>query len=386
MSDQIAELITELQKRDAQDAIQRDEIKKLQDAFHQLREDTARKSISSASDTKADDAEAYATFMVKGKQAAEELGYKASNYAILSGSADGGITVPTHIADGFIPKLAETSPLLGRSTVTRNPGFQKFILQSTKAQAGTRAERGAMALQESIEFAGITLGREQVFAHQAHTDEAVNGDSTLNFQQILIDTAMSSLGEKMASLLINGTKANAVENVEDMVSIPMGVLSRETEAYVNRFSGSIGKTPVLTSDTVGSFDYDDVFRLCHSLNSKFDSKAAVIINPEEYTKLAMIKDNDGHYILQRDVTASHGYRLFGKDVLMDDFMPTRATAGVKPIMVIADWSQNHINFHGAGSWVVDPYTTAGLVKYRYQEAFGAVFKDSQAIRGLVLKA
>lgn len=386
MSDQIAELITELQKRDAADVVHKSEMEAIKAEIKNVREDMARKSITSASSAQTNDEEALAAFMVKGFRGAEnEYGYKATDYAILSGSADGGITVPTHLGDQLITRLGKVSPLLGRSTVTRNSGFQKLLLQKTKSSAATRIERGAMPLQPSDEFAGITLGRVQMFAHQAHTTEAVNGDSVLNMQQVLLNSAETALAEELAYQLVSGTATNAVENVTGVTTIPMGVLNRATEAYENRFSGSIGKTPVIKSSIEDSFGYDDVFRLAHSLNAKFDSAGAFLINPEEYTQLAMIKDADGYYILQRDVTKSHGYSLFGKDVLLDDFMPTRETAAGKPIMLYADWSKNIVNFHGNGSWVVDPYTTPGLVKYRYEEVAGAVFSDSQAIRGLVIK-
>lgn len=384
MQEEINKLITELQARDASDAIHKGEMEAIKAEIKNVREDMARKSVSTAGSASSDEAEAIATFMVKGNRRALELGFKADNYAILSGSADGGIAVPTIIGNDVVAKLAMESPLLGRSTVSRNSGFQKILLQKTKGTAATRVERGAMALQASDEFAGITLGRVQVFAHQAHTDEAVNGDSVINFQQVLMNSATLSMAEQISYQLVSGVVTNAVENVSGTTTIPMGVLGRVTEAYVDRFSGSIGKTPVITSGTEDGFGFDDVQKLAYSLHAKFDNRAAYLMNPDILLELAQKKDSDGRYLLQQDVTAAHGYVLFGKPVLLDDFMPTKAEAlaAGSPFILLADWSQNVVNFHGNGSWVVDPYTTAGLVKYRYQEAFGSVFKDSQAIRGL----
>lgn len=389
MSDKLIELVEELRKdRDDADAVHKSEIEALKTEIKATREDLAKKSMTSSSSDEeaAIEEKAFADLMVNGKDAIEGGKVKATDFAI-SVSADGGITVPTNIHTDVVEKLRKASPLLGLSTVTSLKGLQKLLLKTSKSESKTRAEREAFDDNTIEGFAGVVLNARDVYDRQAHTVESVEGDSVLDFKNVLMNSMNSGLAEKIAEQLLRSNLNNSVENVSGTTSIPAGLLNRATQALSapDRFAGDIGKTPVLTSAAIGKVDFNDIIMLYSSLNTKFRNNASFLMGSEMELQLMLIKDDNGHYIWQPVVGETYQAVLQGRPVYIDDFMPGVAGDTGKPRVLFADFSENYVNFSGPMQWIVDPYTAPGYVKYTARQRFGSVFRDSQAIRGLNLK-
>uniref|UniRef100_B0T632 Phage major capsid protein, HK97 family n=1 Tax=Caulobacter sp. (strain K31) TaxID=366602 RepID=B0T632_CAUSK len=384
-------LIAEMRlKADATDVVAKGQLDDL--SAHVKSEIAAIRSDMAAQNAPREDAQdtaeihqkAVAEFMVHGSKMVEAGKIKATDYAV-SVSADGGITVPTNIHTDVVEKLRKSSPLLGLSTVTSLKGLQKLLLKTSAAQANTRSERGAFTDNTVEGFAGITLGSKDVYDRQAHTVESVEGDSVLDFQQVLLASMNAGIAEKMASELLNSTVTNAVENVAGTTTIPAGILNRVTEVAADRFTGSIGKTPCLTTAGINLVTFEDMIKLYNSLHTKYRNSATFVTGSDIELQLMLVKDSTGNYIWQPAVGQTYQAVIQGRPVVIDDFMPgVTGSAGV-PRVLFADFSENYVNFSGPMQWVVDPYTAPGYVKYTARQRFGSVFRDSQAIRGLLLK-
>lgn len=384
-------LIAEMRlKADSNDVVDKGSFEKLaaevKSEMAAFRSDMAAQNAprEDAQDTAEIQQKAFAELLVRGSSAIENGKIKATDFAI-SVSTDGGITVPTNIHTDVVEKLRKTSPLLGLSTVTSLKGLQKLLLKTSAAQANTRVERGSFTDNTVEGFGGITLGSRDVYDRQAHTVESVEGDSVLDFQAVLLASMNAGIAEKMASELLNSTVTNAVENVSGTTTIPAGILNRVTEVAADRFTGSIGKTPCLTTAGINLVTFEDMIKLFTSLHTKYRNSATFVLGSEIEQQLMLIKDTTGRYIWEPVVGQTYQAVIQGRPVVIDDFMPGVTGAAGVPRVLLADFSENYVNFSGPMQWVVDPYTAPGYVKYTARQRFGSVFRDSQAIRGLLLK-
>lgn len=387
--DSIIEMMRE--KADSADVVDKGSFEKLA-AEVKSELATVRADIAAANSPRHDERDAaeiqekaYADLIVNGSAAIEGGKIKATDYAI-SVSADGGISVPTNIHTDVVEKLRKASPILGLSTVTSLKGQQKLLFKTSAAQANTRVERGAFADNTVEGFAGVTMKSRDVYDRQAHTVEAVEGDSVLDFKQVLLNSMNAGLAEKIAEQLLLSNLNHDVENAGSTTTIPMGLLLRTTEAAADRFTGSIGKTPVVTTAAAGAITFDDIIKLYASLHTKFRNNATFVMGSEAELQLMLLKDANGQYIWQPVVNQTYQATVQGRPVVIDDFMPGMTGAAGQPRILFADFAENFVNFSGPMQWVVDPYTAPGYVKYTARQRFGSVFRDSQAIRGLVLKS
>jgi len=65
-------------------------------------------------------------------------------------------------------------------------------------------------------------------------------------------------------------------------------------------------------------------RFVEDIPDTYQSGAVWIMNKATRTAIRKLKDSDGNYLLNRDVSARWGYTLLGKDVYCSDAMPKMA--------------------------------------------------------------
>jgi phage major capsid protein, HK97 family len=67
---------------------------------------------------------------------------------------------------------------------------------------------------------------------------------------------------------------------------------------------------------------------------KYRGNGVFIMNPDTFKACAKLKDNEGNYILNKDLTNEFGYTLLGRPVYESDNMPKIATGN--KVAVFAD--------------------------------------------------
>lgn len=95
--------------------------------------------------------------------------------------------------------------------------------------------------------------------------------------------------------------------------------------------GTTGKAEGLTNVTRGitaaaadKVKADELIDVQESIPDIYQSGAVWIMNKATRTAIRKLKDSDGNYLLNRDVSARWGYTLLGKDVYCSDAMPKMA--------------------------------------------------------------
>jgi HK97 family phage major capsid protein len=92
-----------------------------------------------------------------------------------------------------------------------------------------------------------------------------------------------------------------------------------------------GATNITETAAAGAIKADDLITLQDSVDDLYQSGAVWIMNAATRSKIRKLKDGNGEYLLNPDLTAKWGYTLLGKPVYTSDNMPVVAD-GAKAII------------------------------------------------------
>lgn len=213
--------------------------------------------------------------------------------------ADGQVTIPTTIASRIIDAVVEICPiyeLADRYNIKGNIVLPKYdatnsSLAMTYADEGTTAESGKVKLI-SIELKGF-LGRAL-----AKISKSLINNSEFDIVGFVIDKMAQAIAVFIEGELLNGT--------EDKIEGLRGVTADMTVT-------SASSTAVTVNELMDTQD---------KVVDKYQGASIWIMNRATRNAIRKLKDNDGDYLLNRDLTAKWGYTLLGKDVYCSDNMPT----------------------------------------------------------------
>lgn len=113
----------------------------------------------------------------------------------------------------------------------------------------------------------------------------------------VINKMSAAIAEFIEKELLSGTGTNACQ----------GVLT--------------GATNIVESSTSGKVSADDLIDLQESVIDNYQKNAVFIMNRSTRKAIRKLKDGDGNYLLNRDITSAWGYSLLGKPVYTSENMP-----------------------------------------------------------------
>jgi HK97 family phage major capsid protein len=211
--------------------------------------------------------------------------------------ANNGAIIPTEIANRIITRVKELSPIYQRATVFNVGGdlvFPAFDtnsivtsyvadLQQLTAQNGNFTSR---KLQNFIAGSLVTISR-----------------SLMNRQEFdLVNFIVNTMAQSMSNF------------IERELLIGVG-----TTAATGVFTD--GNVTSLTSAGT-TFASDDMISLQMAIPEQFQNNAAFIMNKTTFTSLRKLKDANGNYLLNRDITGAFGWTLLGRPVFISENAPT----------------------------------------------------------------
>ena len=88
----------------------------------------------------------------------------------------------------------------------------------------------------------------------------------------------------------------------------------------DKVDGLRGVTLGVTTASSSAITTDEIIKLKRSIKQVFQKNAIWIMNPETLTAISLLKDENGRYLLQDDLTSDFGYTLLGKPVYESDNM------------------------------------------------------------------
>lgn len=223
-----------------------------------------------------------------------------------------GAVIPKTIAAKIIKKVVEISPIY--------------------AAASKYPVKGTLAIPYYDETSDrITVAWAEEFkALESHVG---------NFASIELSGHLAGTLAKISISLLNNSDFDLVSFVVDDMAekialfIEAKLLHTDDDAKVDGLKGVTIKVETAESGKITS---DELIDLQESVIDQFQAGAFWIMNRKTRAAIRKLKDNEGRYMLNADITSPFGYVLLGKPVYTSDAMP--AMVDSKPAIYYGDFS------------------------------------------------
>ena len=143
-------------------------------------------------------------------------------------------------------------------------------------------------------------------------------------------------------------ETNAQFNITEFIVNQMaeeiaGFIEREllTGTGNSAMQGACNTTNVKTAASATAITADELIELQSQVKQVYQANACWTMAPSTFLALKKLKDNNGRYLLQDDVTGAFPYRILGKPVYLSDNMPTME-AGAASVLY-GDYSGMSVN-------------------------------------------
>lgn len=252
--------------------------------------------------TEADEERAFADY-IRGVVSEE----RASN---LETGANGAV-IPTTIANKIIKKVFDICPIYQLATryniggLLTIPYYDESETAITTAYATEFTELESNSGKfKSVELKGFLAGA------LTKVSKSLANNSNFDIVNFVIEQMAESIARWIENECLNGTS--------------------------DKIEGISGAKQIVTVESATAITGDDLIDLQETVPDVFQPGCIWIMNKATRTAIRKLKDADGDYILQKDMTARWGYKLFGADVYCSDNMP-KMEAG-KTAVVYGDMS------------------------------------------------
>lgn len=208
---------------------------------------------------------------------------------------DNGALIPSTIVDMIIKKVYDICPILEKS--------QQFNVKGTLQIPYYPADANNINVAYANEFEELT-------------------SSTGKFSSVTLTGFLAGALTKISRSLINNAQIDIVSFVVDEMAYSIkrfieGELLNGTDSKVTGLSTLKNG---IESASATAITADEVIQLHDSIKDEFQGNAIWVMSPVTRTALRLLKDGNGRYLLQDDVSAPFGTTLLGKPVYVTDNM------------------------------------------------------------------
>ena len=218
-------------------------------------------------------------------------------------SGDNGAVIPTSIANKIIKKVLEICPIYQLATrynvggTLTIPYYDETTTAITMAYSTEFTElESSSGKFKSIELKGFLAGA------LTKVSKSLVNNSQFDIVNFVINQMAENIARWIENELLNGTD--------------------------EKIDGLAKSKQVVTAAAANAITADELIDLQETVPDAFQPGCIWIMNKATRTAIRKLKDSDGDYILQKDMTAKWGYRLFGADVYCSDNMPKMAAGKV----------------------------------------------------------
>lgn len=250
---------------------------------------------------------------------------------------DNGAIVPKTIAAAIIKKVRDISPIYSMAT--------HYNVKGTLAIPYYDETSGAVTVAWADEFVDL---------------ESKSG----KFATIDLTGYLAGALTKVSRSLLNSQDFDLVSFVIDDMAEKIAQFLEKTIIEGDKVNGLKGVTAKVTAASQTAITADELIQLQDTVKDVYQGGCIWVMNPATRTALRQLKDGNGRYLLQDDVTAAFGHTLLGKPVYVSDAMP--AMAASKAAIYYGDFSGLAVKS------VEEPNIQVLHEKYATQHAIGIV--------------
>lgn len=230
----------------------------------------------------------------------------------LTMSANGAV-IPASIVNKIISKVKEISPLYAMATKYNIGGTITIPYYDESTSA-------------------ITMGYVEEFTElESHVGQ---------FKSIELKGYLAGTLSVLSLSLINNSQFDIIGYIVNKMAEAIAnwvekELLRGTSQKITGLS-NISAAMTVTAASQTAITADELMDLQDKVIDAFQNGACFIMNRATRSAIRKLKDSDGNYLLNRDVSAKWGYTLFGKDVYTTDNADTMAAG--KTVIYYGDFS------------------------------------------------
>ena len=230
----------------------------------------------------------------------------------LTMSANGAV-IPTSIVNKIISKVKEISPLYAMATKYNIGGTITIPYYDESTSA-------------------ITMGYVEEFTElESHVGQ---------FKSIELKGYLAGTLSVLSLSLINNSQFDIIGYIVNKMAeaIANWVEKELLHGTSQKITGlsNISAAMTVTAASQTAITADEIMELQDKVVDAFQNGACFIMNRETRSAIRKLKDSDGNYLLNRDISAKWGDTLFGKDVYTTDNADTMAAG--KTVIFYGDFS------------------------------------------------
>lgn len=214
-------------------------------------------------------------------------------------TGDNGAVIPKTIANKIIKKVYDISPIYQLATRYNVGGTLTIPYYDEETSAITTAYATEFTELESTsgKFLSIEL-KGYLAGALTKVSRSLLNNSNFDLVSFVVTAMAESIARFIEKELLKGTK--------------------------DKVTGlSTAKQKITAASTV-ALTADELIDVQEQVPDVYQGGAIWIMNKATRTAIRKLKDNDGNYLLNKDVSAKWGYTLLGKDVYTSDNMDTMA--------------------------------------------------------------
>lgn len=231
-----------------------------------------------------------------------------------------GAIIPTTISNRIIQAVKDRCPILQRATIYNVKGTLKVPVwgkaNSTHDIAVGYQSEFTEITADSGKFTSVDLGGYLAGALTL-IGKSVENNGAFSVVNFVVNQMADEIATWIEGQLLTGSGSGAAQ-------------------------GAVNTTTTLTAASTTAITADELIGLQAKVKQAYQGMACWIMNADTFTTLKKLKDSNGRYLLQDDVTGEFPFRLLGKPVFLSDNMAT-ATAGAKTVLY-GDCSGLSVNF------------------------------------------
>lgn len=208
---------------------------------------------------------------------------------------DNGAVIPKTIANRIIKKVEDICPIYKMAT--------RYNVKGTLSIPYYAADGNTIRMAYAEEFKSLT-------------------STSGKFTNIELTGYLAGALSKVSKSLANNSQFDIVlfvvnEMSESIARFLEAELLHGTDAKVE---GLKGVTLSVETAAASAVTMDEIIMLKDKVKDAFQAKAVFIMNSATRTALRLLKDDNGRYLMQDDITSPFGTTLLGKPVYVSDQM------------------------------------------------------------------
>ena len=209
---------------------------------------------------------------------------------------ENGAVIPTTIANEIIKKIKDISPVYNDAA--------HYNVKGTLSIPYVDEEGTSLAVAYADEFAELEGSKEK-------------------FASIELSGFLAGILAKISKSLVNNSDFDIVEEVTTQIAeaFAMWLDHEMLIGTPGKITGTSTATKKIQSESATVISFDDIIKLKDAVKSAYQTGAYFVMRDTTLTAVRLLKDKNGRYLVNDDVTVDGRPTILGKPVYTSDAMP-----------------------------------------------------------------